>query len=349
MNPSNSLDVSSDSDFNPWRFCVAPMLDWTDRHCRYFHRTLSSRARLYTEMVTTGALKHGDQPRHLDFNKEEHPVAIQLGGSEPKELAFAAKLAEQWGYDEVNLNCGCPSEKVQKGSFGAWLMAEPQLTSDCVKAMMDSCSVPVTVKHRIGIDKQEDYGFVQDFVGALYDAGVRVFIVHARNAWLKGLSPKENRSLPPLRREVVYQLKKDFPEAIIVMNGGLLTLQDAERELEKIDGVMLGKAAYSDPWLLSDVDARLFNCEGPSITREQVIEKMTAYLQKLEDPGAIRAVCRHMHGLVTGLAGAKIWRRTLSDSATINAQGPEILHYAYAKAGWRDIENFWEGDDFFSS
>ncbi|MCD8338834.1 MAG: tRNA dihydrouridine(20/20a) synthase DusA [Burkholderiales bacterium] len=332
--------------FNPWRFCIAPMLDWTDRHCRYFHRTLSTKARVYTEMVSTGALRYGDQARHLDFSEAEHPIAIQLGGSDPQELAFCAKLAEKWGYDEVNLNCGCPSPKVQKGAFGAWLMSEPKLTADCAKAMMDACSLPVTIKHRIGIDKREDYEFVRDFVGTLFDTGVRVFIVHARNAWLKGLSPKENRSVPPLRREVVYQLKKDFPEATIVMNGGLQSLEDAERELEQVDGVMLGKAAYSTPWVLSDVDARLFFSENKPVTREDIVEKMSQYLKTLDDPSAIRAVCRHMHGLMTGLAGAKSWRSSLSEWCAIKAKCTEILRYAYAKAGWRDVEDFWLSDKF---
>ena len=246
----------TDNVYDPigWRFCVAPMLDLTDRHCRYFHRLLSHRARLYTEMVTTGALVHGDVPHHLDFSEAEHRVALQLGGSDPKDLAHGAKLAQQWGYDEVNLNCGCPSERVQKGSFGACLMAEPGLVADCVKAMQDATHLPVTIKHRVGIDANNDYGFVRDFVGTLFNAGVRVFIVHARNAWLKGLSPKENREIPPLRREVVYQLKKDFPEAIIVINGALQDLGECEAELKHVDGVMLGRAAYYTPWLLTDVD-----------------------------------------------------------------------------------------------
>lgn len=253
----------TDNVYDPigWRFCVAPMLDLTDRHCRYFHRLLSHRARLYTEMVTTGALVHGDVPHHLDFSEAEHRVALQLGGSDPKDLAHGAKLAQQWGYDEVNLNCGCPSERVQKGSFGACLMPEPGLVADCVKAMQDATHLPVTIKHRVGIDANNDYGFVRDFVGTLFNAGVRVFIVHARNAWLKGLSPKENREIPPLRREVVYQLKKDFPEAIIVINGALQDLGECEAELKHVDGVMLGRAAYYTPWLLTDVDARLYNDE----------------------------------------------------------------------------------------
>ncbi|WP_417569345.1 tRNA dihydrouridine(20/20a) synthase DusA [Parasutterella excrementihominis] len=342
----------TDNVYDPigWRFCVAPMLDLTDRHCRYFHRLLSHRARLYTEMVTTGALVHGDVPHHLDFSEAEHRVALQLGGSDPKDLAHGAKLAQQWGYDEVNLNCGCPSERVQKGSFGACLMAEPGLVADCVKAMQDATHLPVTIKHRVGIDANNDYGFVRDFVGTLFNAGVRVFIVHARNAWLKGLSPKENREIPPLRREVVYQLKKDFPEAIIVINGALQDLGECEAELKHVDGVMLGRAAYYTPWLLTDVDARLYNDEHAPVTRDRVIDAMEEYVRFIKpDDHPLRACCRHMHGLLTGLAGAKVWRRTLSDTALIREQGADIFRYAYGKAGWADVESFPDEDrEFFS-
>ena len=340
----------TDNVYDPigWRFCVAPMLDLTDRHCRYFHRLLSHRARLYTEMVTTGALVHGDVPHHLDFSEAEHRVALQLGGSDPKDLAHGAKLAQQWGYDEVNLNCGCPSERVQKGSFGACLMAEPGLVADCVKAMQDATHLPVTIKHRVGIDANNDYGFVRDFVGTLFNAGVRVFIVHARNAWLKGLSPKENREIPPLRREVVYQLKKDFPEAIIVINGALQDLGECEAELKHVDGVMLGRAAYYTPWLLTDVDARLYNDEHAPVTRDRVIDAMEEYVRFIKpDDHSLRACCRH--GLLTGLAGAKVWRRTLSDTALIREQGADIFRYAYGKAGWADVESFPDEDrEFFS-
>ena len=342
----------TDNVYDPigWRFCVAPMLDLTDRHCRYFHRLLSHRARLYTEMVTTGALVHGDVPHHLDFSEAEHRVALQLGGSDPKDLAHGAKLAQQWGYDEVNLNCGCPSERVQKGSFGACLMPEPGLVADCVKAMQDATHLPVTIKHRVGIDANNDYGFVRDFVGTLFNAGVRVFIVHARNAWLKGLSPKENREIPPLRREVVYQLKKDFPEAIIVINGALQDLGECEAELKPVDGVMLGRAAYYTPWLLTDVDARLYNDEHAPVTRDRVIDAMEEYVRFIKpDDHSLRACCRHMHGLLTGLAGAKVWRRTLSDTALIREQGADIFRYAYGKAGWADVESFPDEDrEFFS-
>ena len=329
-----------------WKFCVAPMLDWTDRHCRYFHRQLSRDVRLYTEMVTTGALIYGDRPRHLDFNKEEHPVALQLGGSDPKDMAACAKLAQDWGYDEVNINCGCPSERVQKGSFGACLMSEPALVADCIKAMRDAVDIPVTVKHRIGIDKIENYDFVRDFVGTVSEAGTNVFIVHTRNAWLKGLSPKENREIPPLKREFAYQLKKDFPELIFVINGVIQDLGQAEEQLKFVDGVMVGRAAYNTPWLLSDVDDRIYGDSHEPITREKVIEVMTEYLKTVgSDQRAVRAVCRHMHALLTGLAGAKAWRRTLSDSAAIEHEGSNILNYAYAKAGWSDIERYWDADD----
>ena len=321
-----------------WRFCVAPMLDLTDRHCRFFHRQLSKHARLYSEMVTTGALIYGDVAQHLDFNPEEHSVALQLGGSYPQDLAKCAKLAEQWGYDEVNLNCGCPSERVQKGSFGACLMSEPNLVADCVKAMQDACSLPVTVKHRIGIDKIDNYEFVRDFVGTLFDSGVRVFIVHTRNAWLKGLSPKENREVPPLRREVAYQLKEDFPDAVIVINGALTDLTTSEAQLKHVDGVMLGRAAYYTPWILTDVDNRLFGDDSDPVTREQVIEKMTDYVARTNpSERALRATCRHMHGLLTGLAGAKVWRRILSDAQQIREEGSNIFKYAYACAGWADL------------
>jgi len=319
--PSVSPEVAS-----PWRFCVAPMMDWTDRHCRYFHRQLSARARLYTEMVTTGALLQGDPARHLDFSAEEHPVALQVGGSEPDELARAARLGERRGYDEINLNCGCPSERVQRGAFGACLMAEPRLVADCVKAMLDAVGIPVTVKHRVGVDQKEEYGFVRDFVGTLAEAGCRVFIVHARSAWLKGLSPKENREVPPLRYEVVRRLKSDFPSLVFVLNGGLLSLDAAQVELAHVDGVMLGRAAYHDPWLLADVDRRLFGDDSPAASREEVIARMTAYLRREAARGTSpRHVVRHMLGLYQGVRGARQWRRELSDAVVLERDGPDVL------------------------
>lgn len=309
----------------PWRFCVAPMMDWTDRHCRYFHRQLSRRARLYTEMVTTGALLHGDVARHLDFDPSEHPVALQLGGSEPDELAHCARLGEQLGYHEINLNCGCPSERVQRGAFGACLMAEPQLVADCVKAMRDAVTIPVTVKHRIGIDRGEDYGFVRDFVGCVHAAGCEVFIVHARNAWLKGLSPKENREVPPLRYEVVYRLAADFPQAVFVLNGGIGSLAQAAEVLRHVDGVMLGRAAYHDPYLLSEVDRALFG-EAEAPTRAQVVAAMSEYLHRQAAAGVPpRAILRHLLGLYHGQAGARNWRRLLSDPAFVARHGAASL------------------------
>jgi tRNA-dihydrouridine synthase A len=305
------------------------MMDWTDRHCRYFHRQLSARARLYTEMVTTGGLLQGDPGRHLEFNAEEHPVALQIGGSEPDELAHAARLGKRRGYDEINLNCGCPSERVQRGAFGACLMAEPRLVADGVKAMLDAVDIPVTVKHRVGVDQQESYGFVRDFVGAVAEAGCRVFIVHARSAWLKGLSPKENREVPPLRYDVVHRLKADFPALVFVLNGGVSSLDAARVELAHIDGVMLGRAAYHDPWLLADVDRRLFGEQGSVASREEVIVRMTAYLHREVARGtAPRHVVRHMLGLYQGVRGARQWRRELSDAIVLEREGADALMHA---------------------
>src|SRR3954471_4602877 len=248
---------------------VAPMMDWTDRHCRVFHRQITRHTWLYTEMVTTGALLHGDVARHLDFSDEEHPVALQLGGSEPADLAKSAKLGEQWGYDEINLNCGCPSERVQKGAFGACLMAEPDLVADCVKAMRDAVDIDVTVKHRIGIDRNENYDFVRDFVGTIADAGCKTFIVHARNAILKGLSPKENRDIPPLRYEVAYQLKREFPDLEIIINGGIKGDAEVEQHLQHVDGVMLGREAYHNPFVMAYFDQRFYGANQAAPTREQ--------------------------------------------------------------------------------
>jgi tRNA-dihydrouridine synthase A len=290
------------------------MMDWTDRHCRYFHRLLTRHTRLYTEMVTTGALIHGDVPRHLDFNDEEHPVALQLGGSDPADLARCARLAQRWGYDEVNLNCGCPSERVQRGAFGACLMAEPQLVADCVKAMRDAVTLPVTVKHRIGIDHGEGYEFVRDFVGSVAQAGCEVFIVHARNAWLKGLSPKENREVPPLRYETVHRLKRDFPALTIVLNGGLTSNAQIEEQLALVDGVMIGREAYHHPWLMSDWDARFFGDAPAARDREAIEAVMAGHMERVAASGEPWShVSRHMLGLRNGLPGARRWRQVWSD------------------------------------
>jgi len=321
---------SAAGDDARWRVCVAPMMEWTDRHCRYFHRQLSRYARLYTEMVTTGALLQGDPARHLRFNAAEHPVALQIGGSEPGDLARAARLGEAAGYDEINLNCGCPSERVQRGSFGACLMAEPGLVADCVRAMRDVVAIPITVKHRIGIDRNEDYDLVRDFVGAVHAAGCEVFIVHARNAWLKGLSPRENREVPPLRYDVVSRLKRDFPQARFVLNGGLTSLDGARRSSEGLDGVMLGRAAYHDPYLLAAVDAEFFGeSSATAPTRRAVIDRMSAYLVRETRNGeSPRHVVRHMLGLYQGVRGARQWRRMLSDAALLESCGAGILEHA---------------------
>ncbi|MFZ4652321.1 MAG: tRNA dihydrouridine(20/20a) synthase DusA, partial [Rubrivivax sp.] len=293
------------------------MMDWTDRHCRYFHRLLTRHTRLYTEMVTTGALLHGDVPRHLDFDLAEHPVALQLGGSEPQDLAHGARLAAQWGYDEVNLNCGCPSERVQRGAFGACLMAEPQLVADCVAAMREAVDLPVTVKHRIGIDRGESYGFVRDFVGTVAErGGCHVFIVHARNAWLQGLSPKENREVPPLRYETVHRLKADFPHLTVVVNGGLVEPQQIAGQLQEVDGVMVGRQAYHHPWSLAEWDRAHLGADSDAATsREAVEEAMVAYMERER---AARGtpwahIARHMLGLRNGLPGARRWRQVWSD------------------------------------
>jgi tRNA-dihydrouridine synthase A len=288
------------------------MMDWTDRHCRYFLRQVSSRTWLYTEMITTGALIHGDVARHLAFSAEEHPVALQLGGSEPHELMFCAKLGERYGYDEINLNIGCPSERVQKGAFGACLMAEPRLVAECVSTIKASVGVPVTVKHRIGIDQIEEYGFVRDFVGTVAEAGCTTFIVHARNAVLKGLSPKENREIPPLKYDYVYRLKSEFPALEFVINGGIASWADITTHLAYLDGVMLGRTAYHNPWLLAD----------PGKTRSEVVRAMYEYAKGVE---SVRHVTRHMLGLYHGHKKARLWRRLLSDADRLRPNRPELL------------------------
>ena len=288
------------------------MMDWTDRHCRYFLRQVSSRARLYTEMITTGALIHGDVERHLAFSQEEHPVALQLGGSEPADLARCAKLGEAYGYDEINLNIGCPSERVQKGAFGACLMAEPELVSSCVKAIREEVRVPVTVKHRIGINDVGSYEFVRDFVGTVSLAGCRTFIVHARNAVLKGLSPKENREIPPLKYDYVYRLKSEFPALEFVINGGITSWAEITTHLAYVDGAMLGRAAYHNPWLLADAGR----------TRAEVVRAMYEYAKGVE---SLRHVTRHMLGLYHGHRKARLWRRLLSDADRLRPNRPELL------------------------
>jgi len=321
--------MSSFQSASPRRVSVAPMMDWTDRHCRSLHRMLSRHTWLYTEMVTTGALIHGDVARHLAFTADEAPVALQLGGSEPDDLARSAKLGEQWGYDEINLNCGCPSERVQRGAFGACLMNEPQLVADCVKAMRDVVSVPVTVKHRIGVDAVEEYGFVRDFVGTIADAGCNVFIVHARNAILKGLSPKENREIPPLKYDYAYQLKRDFPHLEIIINGGIKTLDEVEMHLQHVDGVMLGREAYHNPYVLADVDRRFYGSSDAVLSREQVEAKLIEYCAtELARGTYLGGITRHALGLYRGVAGARGWRRVLSDNRKLAAADLAIFDEA---------------------
>ncbi|MGB6103970.1 MAG: tRNA dihydrouridine(20/20a) synthase DusA [Pusillimonas sp.] len=313
-----------------WRFCVAPMIDVTDRHCRYFHRLLAPQARLYTEMITTGALLHGKVARHLDFDPAEEPVALQLGGSEPEALAESARLGQQWGYNEINLNCGCPSERVQRGAFGACLMAEPGLVADCVKAMRDAVSIPVTVKHRLGLDYDDTYGFVRDFVGAIHDAGCRVFIVHARNAVLKGLSPKDNREIPPLRYDAAARLKADFPDSVFVLNGGISATDQALGLMEQFDGVMLGRAAWHNPGVLSDI-SRALAPGAPQREPAQVIQAMQAYAAgQIEQGVPLRMIVRSMLGWMSGRAGARQWRRTLSAPELLNQNDARLLERAWS-------------------
>jgi len=300
------------------------MMDWSDRHCRYFFRQLAPHARLYTEMVGTGALLHGDRGRHLDFDAAEHPLALQLGGSEIQDLARCAELAAKWRYDEINLNIGCPSERVQKGAFGACLMAEPRLVADCARALHDASGLDVSVKHRTGIDRIESYEFLREFVGIVSEAGCTIFIVHARNAWLKGLSPKANREVPPLRYDFVQRLKRDFPSLTIVLNGGLADLASIETQLSQVDGVMLGRAAYHDGGLLAQADARLYG--GVSRARAEVVQAMIVYAERQRARGvALRQITRHMLGLYHGMPRARLWRRLLSDPVRLAANDPALL------------------------
>lgn len=313
------------------RLCVAPMMDWTDRHCRYFMRCLTRHSLLYTEMVTAAALLHGDTDRLLAFDPAEQPVALQLGGSDPQALAQAAKLGEQAGYLEINLNVGCPSDRVQSGRFGACLMAEPQLVAECVAAMRDAVAIPVTVKTRIGIDDQDSYEFLHHFVTEVAAAGCETFAIHARKAWLSGLSPKQNREVPALRYERVYRLKKDFPALEILINGGIRTLKDVQEQLQHVDGVMIGRAAYQDPWLLAQVDAQIFGATPAVISREDVVRAMLGYIEHQLGQGVrLGAITRHMLGLYQGQPGARHWRRYLSENAHRDGAGTEVVEAALA-------------------
>jgi len=302
------------------------MLDWTDRHCRYLLRQISRHTLLYSEMVTTAAILQGNRERWLRFDPAEHPVALQLGGSDPAALATCARIGADLGYDEINLNVGCPSNRVQSGRFGACLMAEPELVGDCVAAMQGAVQVPVTVKTRIGIDAHDSYAALAGFVRCIRDAGCRTVIIHARKAWLQGLSPKENRSIPPLKYDYVYRVKQQFPELEVVINGGITSLDAAAIHLQHVDGVMLGRAAYHNPWLLAAVDAELFGDHDPPPTREQVVQLMLPYISReLQAGTALKHITRHMLGLFQGMPGARHWRRHLSEQAIRPGAGTEVV------------------------
>jgi tRNA-dihydrouridine synthase A len=317
---------------NPWRFCVAPMMDWTDRHCRFFLRQLSAHARLYTEMVNTGAILHGDAERHLRYDAAEHPLALQLGGSEPEALARAAEAGAAFGYDENNLNCGCPSDRVQEGRFGACLMAEPERVAAGVAAMRAACGLPVTVKCRIGIDDSEEYEFLRHFVATVAAAGCDTFIVHARKAWLSGLSPKQNREVPPLRYEVAYRLKQELPELTVVINGGIRSLEDCERHLRHVDGVMLGREAYENPYLLAQVDARLFGAGAPPPSRAEALLRLRPYVEReLAGGVSLMHISRHLLGLYRGQPGGRAFRRLLSEQAHRRNAGWAVIEAAIAE------------------
>lgn len=307
------------------------MLDWTDRHERYFLRLISSQAVLYTEMVTTGALIHGDRQRFLDFDQAEHPLALQLGGSNPAELAQCVRMAEDYAYDEVNLNVGCPSDRVQSGMFGACLMAEPQRVADCVAEMLVASQLPVTVKHRIGIDENDSTEELFHFVETVAEAGCKTFIVHARKAWLKGLSPKENRDIPPLRYDAVYQLKQAMPQLEIIINGGINNMEDAQTQLAHVDGVMMGREVYHNPYILAQVDQEFYHAGGVVLSRTEIIEAFLPYVaRQLQQGVRLHAMSRHVLGLFNGLSGARKWRRHISENATREGAGVEVLQQALA-------------------
>ena len=317
------------SPLPPHTLSVAPMMDWTDRHCRVFHRTLTRRTLLYTEMVTTGAIIHGDRERHLGFDAAEHPVALQLGGSDAAALAECAQIAEDWNYDEVNLNCGCPSDRVSSGSFGACLMGTPDVVARAVEAMRGATRLPVTVKHRIGIDDLDSYDHLTGFVRTVEAAGCETFIVHARKAWLSGLSPKENREIPPLRHEVVRQLKADFPHLTVVLNGGILTLDAAQDALAWADGVMIGRAAYSDPFILARADQDVFGEDTLPVTRREAILAFLPYVAaQLEHGQPLNRMMKHTLGLFAGQPGARHWKRTISEQGHKPGAGLEVVQAA---------------------
>jgi tRNA-dihydrouridine synthase A len=316
---------------------VAPMLDWTDRHCRFFLRLLTRHTLLYTEMVTTWAVLQGDRERLLAYDPAEHPLALQLGGSEPGELARCAGIAAEFGYDEVNLNVGCPSDRVQSGRFGACLMAEPDLVAECVAAMRAAVNLPVTVKTRIGIDGRDSYEELVDFVARVAMGGCEVFVIHARKAWLNGLSPKENRQIPPLRYEIVHRIKRDFPGLTVVLNGGLTDLDQVAEQLRQVDGVMIGRAAYENPYLLAGVDRRFFGSSAPPSSRHQVIRALLPYVEaQLRQGTPLHCMTRHILGLFQGVPGARAWRRHLSERACRHGAGVEVLEAALREVAESD-------------
>ncbi|UOA08312.1 tRNA dihydrouridine(20/20a) synthase DusA [Methylobacter sp. S3L5C] len=313
-------------DFTRHRFCVAPMLDWTDSRCRFFHRLISKHAFLYTEMVTTGALIHGDHHRFLQFNAVENPLAFQLGGSNPLDLAICAKMVEDYGYMEVNLNVGCPSDRVQNGRFGACLMADPLLVAECVSAMSQAVAIPVTIKSRIGIDERDSYEELVHFVDTIASAGCKTFIVHARKAWLSGLSPKQNRDVPPLRYDFVFQLKKDFPQLEIIINGGITSLDQAEEMLKNVDGVMMGREAYHNPYILADVDRRFFGADSHPLSRQAIVAALIPYIQEqLKNEVRLNSVSRHILGLFHGESGARGWRRAISENVSQSGADEKVI------------------------
>jgi len=323
--PDQKFSVGNVSGYPLNRFSIAPMLDWTDRHCRYFHRLLTRNTLLYTEMVTTGAILFG-KGDYLQYSADEHPIALQLGGSDPDALAKCAQIAEERGYDEINLNVGCPSDRVQNGRFGACLMASSQLVADCVAAMRAEVSIPVTVKSRIGIDDLDSYEFLCDFIETVKQSGCDTFIVHARKAWLSGLSPKENRDIPPLDYERVYQLKRDYPQLTIAINGGITDLAQIKEHLLHVDGVMVGREAYQNPYMLAHIDAELFADHHAISSRHDIIMQMLPYIeQHLQSGGYLSHITRHMLGLFQGVPGARAWRRYLSENATRKGAGTEVL------------------------
>lgn len=326
MKPDNTSKYAAN------RFSIAPMLDWTDRHCRYFHRLLTQESLLYTEMVTTGAIIHG-KGDFLAYNEAEHPVSLQLGGSNAADLATCAKLAQERGYDEINLNVGCPSDRVQNGRFGACLMAEPNLVADCIKAMKDVVDIPVTVKTRIGIDDQDSYEFLTTFIQTVHQkGGCDDFTIHARKAWLSGLSPKENREIPPLDYDRAYQLKQDFPYLNIGLNGGVKSLEHSLEHLTHLDGVMVGREAYQSPYILAEVDQKIFGLDRPIKKRSQIVEEMYPYIEKQLSNGAyLGHITRHMLGLFQSMPGARQWRRYISENAHKKGAGLEVVETALAK------------------